>query len=54
MNISQTSQFIMSSNTRGITVDETDEPRVRAETISMMPDSLACIHNNNGTLFAEI
>ena len=54
MNISQTSSFLMGSNTRGITVDESDEPRVRAETISMLPGSLACIHNNNGTLFAEI
>ena len=54
MNISQTSSFIMSGNTRGISVDEADEPRVRAETISTLPDSLACIHNNRGTLFAEI
>jgi len=54
MNISQTNSFIASGNTRGISVDEADEPRVRAETISTLPESLACIHNNNGTLFAEI
>jgi len=54
MNISQTNSFIASGNTRGISVDEADEPRVRAETISTLPESLACIHNNSGTLFAEI
>jgi len=54
LNISQTSSFIAGGNTRGLTVEETDEPRVRAETISMLPDSLACVHNKNGTLFAEI
>ena len=53
-NISQTSSFFMGGNTRGISVDETDEPRVRAETISILPDSMACIHKKNGTLFAEI
>ena len=54
MNISQTKSFAMGGNTRGISVEEADEPRVRSETISMLPDSLACIHNRNGTLFAEI
>jgi hypothetical protein len=54
MNISQTSSFLMGNNTKGISVEETDEPRVRAETISMLPDSLACIHNKEGTLIAEI
>jgi len=54
MNISQTSSFVMSGNTRGISVEEADEPRIRAETISMLSESLACIHNNSGTLFAEI
>ena len=54
MNITQASGFLTSANQRGISVDEADEPRVRAETISMLPDSMACIHNKNGTLFAEI
>jgi len=53
-NISQTSSFLMGSNTRGISVDESDEPRVRAETISMLPNSLACINGKQGILFAEI
>lgn len=52
--ISQSNSFMMSNDSRGIQVDETDEPRVRAETISMLPGSLACIHNQHGTLFAEI
>jgi len=54
MNISQTNSFIAGGSTRGISVDEADEPRIRAETISTLPESLACIHNNSGTLFAEI
>ena len=54
MSISKTSSFLTGGDTRGIQVDETDEPRVRAETISMLPGTLACIHNKNGTLFAEV
>lgn len=53
-NISQNSAFMNSSNSRGISVDETDEPRVRAETIGKLTDDLACIHNAEGTLFAEV
>lgn len=53
-NISQNSAFMNSSNSRGISVDETDEPRVRAETINKLPGTLACIHGSVGTLLAEI
>jgi len=53
-NISQNSAFMNSSDSRGISVDETDEPRVRAETLGKLPVSLACIHNSRGTLFAEV
>jgi len=52
--VSQTSSFFMGGNTRGISVDEVDEPRIRAETISMLPGSLACINSSSGTLIAEI
>ncbi|MCD8344921.1 MAG: hypothetical protein LUC38_03040 [Oscillospiraceae bacterium] len=42
------------NDSRGLSVEEKEEPRVRAETISRLPDGLACIHAANGTLFAEI
>jgi len=53
-NISQNRAFMNSSDSRGISVDETDEARVRAETLGKLPGSLACIHNPGGTLFAEV
>ena len=53
-NISQNSAFLNSSNSRGISVDETDEPRIRAETLGKLPDNLACIHGSAGTLLADI
>lgn len=53
-NISQSSAFMNSSDSRGISVDETDEPRVRAETLGKLPGTLACIHNSKVTLFAEV
>jgi len=53
-NISQNRAFMNSSDSRGISVDETDEPRVRAETLGKLPGSLACIHNSGGTLLAEV
>jgi len=53
-NISQSSAFMNSSDSRGISVDETDEPRIRAETLGKLPGTLACIHNAEGTLFAEV
>ena len=54
LNITQTKGFMTGANAHGITVDETDEPRVRAETISILPDNMACINNKNNTLFAEV
>ncbi len=53
-NISQNSAFMNSSDSRGISVDETDEPRVRAETLGKLTPSLACIYNSSGILFAKI
>ncbi len=53
-NISQNKAFLNSSDSRGISVDETEEPRVRAETLGKLSASLACIHNSEGTLIAEV
>jgi hypothetical protein len=53
-NISQTSGFTNPGDTRGIWVDETDEPRVRAETLAKLPGTFACIHKPGKTLFAEV
>lgn len=53
-NISQNSAFMNSSDSRGISVDEADEPRVRAETLSKISGSMACIYNADGILFAQI
>lgn len=53
-NISQTSGFMNPGDSRGIWVDETDEPRVRAETLAKLPGTFACIHRTGGTLFAEV
>lgn len=54
MNISQAKSFLTGGNTRGISVDEEDEPRVRAETISMLLSAMACIHKRDRMLFAEV
>jgi hypothetical protein len=53
-NISQNRAFMNSSDSRGISVDETDEPRVRAESLGKLPGAMACINNSWGTLFAEV
>jgi hypothetical protein len=53
-NISQTSSFVNPGDSRGISVDETDEPRVRAETLAKLPGTFACIHKSGGILFAEV
>jgi hypothetical protein len=53
-NISQTSGFMNPGDSRGIWVDETDEPRVRAETLAKLPGAFACIHKSGGILFAEV
>lgn len=52
--LSQNDAFMNSSNSRGLSVDEKEEPRVRAETIGKLPNRLACIHTINGILFAEM
>lgn len=52
--LSQNRAFMNSSDSRGLSVDEKEEPRVRAETIGRLPESFACIHNIGGTLFAEV
>jgi hypothetical protein len=52
--ISQSNSFLSSSDNRGIQVEETDEPRIRPETISMLPPSMACVHRYGGTLIANI
>lgn len=52
--LSQSKAFMNSNDSRGLTVEERDEPRVRAETIGILPNRLACIHTMNGTLFAEV
>ena len=42
------------SNSRGLSVDEADEPRIRAETLGKLADGLACIHSIDGILIAEV
>ena len=53
-NISQDKSFLHTSNSRGLSVDENDEPRIRPETISKLPNNLACIHSIDGILIAEV
>ena len=53
-NIAQNNSFMNTGNSRGLTVDEADEPRIRAETLGKLADGLACIHNINGILIAEV
>lgn len=53
-NIAQNNAFMNTSNSRGLSVDETDEPRIRAETLSKLADGLACIHSIDGILIAEV
>lgn len=54
MTISQSEAFLMGSSNHGVSVQETDEPRVRAQTLSMLPEAVACIHRPDGTLIAEV
>ena len=42
------------SNSRGLSVDEADEPRIRAETLGKLANGLACIHSINGILIADV
>jgi hypothetical protein len=56
-NITQNRNYkdmMSSGDSRTVDVDERDEPRVRAETIGKLSGSLACIHNSEGTLFAQV
>lgn len=53
-NITQNNAFMNTSNSRGLSVDETDEPRIRAETLGKLADGLACIHSMGGILIAEV
>lgn len=53
-NIAQNNAFMNTSNSRGLSVDETDEPRIRAETLGKLPDGLACIYSIDGILIAEV
>ncbi len=52
--LSQSRAFMNSNDSRGLSVEEKDEPRVRAETINKLPNGLACIHTIDGILFAEV
>ena len=52
--LSQNRAFMNSSDSRGLSVDEKEEPRVRAETIGRLPEHFACIHTIGGTLLAEV
>ena len=53
-NISQNNSFINSNNSRGISVDETDEPRIRPETLEKLCGTMACIYNTEGILIAQL
>ena len=58
MNVSQGDSFFTDTNTRGNTRsmagEDTEEPRVRAESISMLPEALACIYVKNEILFSKM
>ena len=54
MNISQSRGLLTSNNTSGISVDEADEPRIRAETLLKIPSGVACISQSEGILLAEV
>ncbi len=53
-NIAQNNAFMNTSNSRGVSVDEADEPRIRAETLGKLTDGMACIHSKDGILIAEV
>ena len=57
-NLSQGDSFFTDTNTRGNTRsmagEDTEEPRVRAETISMLTDALACIYVKNRILLSKM
>ena len=51
---SNSRSFMNASDTQGAQVEEGDEPRIRADTINMLPDGIVCIHSADGTLVASI
>ena len=53
-NITQSNAFMNTSNSWGLSVNEADEPRIRAETLGKLADGLACIHSIDGILIAEV
>lgn len=53
-NIAQNNAFMNTNNSRGLSVDEADEPRIRAETLGKLANGLACIHSIDGILIAEV
>ena len=53
-NSSQSNSFINSNNSRGISVDEADEPRIRPETLEKLFGTMACIYNAEGILIAQL
>lgn len=54
MSISQSGGLLMNNNSRGIQIDETDEPRVRAETISLLPNAMACVFRQGDALIVSV
>ena len=53
-NVSQNTAFLNTSNSHGISVDETDEARVRAETLSRLPPNAACVYSAGGILITVV
>ena len=53
-NISQSNAYMNSSETRGLYVDETEEPRIRPDTLSRLGNGIACIHSIDGILIAQV
>lgn len=53
-NISQSNSFINSSDSRGISVDEADEPRIRSDVLEKLDAGVACIRTLQGILIAEV
>lgn len=52
--LAQNNSFMNSSNSRDLRVDEVDEPRVRAESLQALPNSVACIYTMDGILIANV
>ena len=52
--LTQTNAYMNTSNSWGLSVDEQDEPRIRAETVGRLADGAACIHSIDGILIADV